>query len=90
MIRPLDRHPEIPLGEHDVRIVYRNAAGHGLLRQLDAMNMTLKMLIAKDERKSREIKEHEKQIISLKGQVGRLMQSSESYLSIRDNQTQTQ
>lgn len=72
------------------KLVYANSGGHGLLAKLEEMTTAIERLTAKDEQKTmqlkehqNEIKEHQNEITSLKGQVGRLIQSSEGYLAIR-------
>lgn len=57
--------------------------GHGILEELKQLRKEIKIVTSKYEGSARQIDEHQKQIVSLEGRVGRLTQSSEGYLLIR-------
>ena len=69
------------------KFVYGNSRGHSLLEGLDAMKRQIDILFSKEgiitgqmQNNKRKIEEHQRDIIALKGQVGRLIQTSEGYL----------
>ena len=71
------------------KLVYRKSRGHSILEDLDAMKRQVDILFSKEETISSQMQdikrmseEHQKEIIALKGQVGRLIQASEGSTAI--------
>ncbi|KAL9026720.1 MAG: hypothetical protein Q9196_004653 [Gyalolechia fulgens] len=57
--------------------------GHRTLEELEQMKREINILMAKDEKKTSQIKQAQKQISSLESRVSVLVQTSEGYLSAR-------
>ena len=71
------------MGQVGNKLVYANTGGHGILGALEQLRRDVDILIAKDEKMTSQIDEHQKKISSLESRVRNLVQSSEGYLTIR-------
>ena len=80
----------VTMGQSENNLVYANSGGHGVLQRLEQMERKIMVLESKDEQKSSQIKEHQKDIDEFKKNISflecrvrQLGQTSEGYLSIR-------
>ena len=55
-----------------------------MLEALEQLKRDVAILMVKDEKRANQIREHQKEIVSLKNRVKLLSQSSDGYLSIRE------
>ncbi|KAL9104998.1 MAG: hypothetical protein Q9163_000095 [Psora crenata] len=85
-----DEAEHVTIGQAGNNLLYANSGGHRLLEEMEQMKRDIGILIAKDEKKTNQIDEHQKQIeehqkhiSSLEDRVKGLVQTSEGYLSIR-------
>lgn len=72
----------VTIGQVGDNLVYANPGGHGILASLEQMKRTMEILVAKDEEKTSQIDEQQKQLSSLESRVRHLVQSLEGCLSI--------
>ena len=66
------------------KFIFGNPGGHRLFSKLDQMTRNIEILFSRDARVTEQIENCQQEIVSLKGQVGLLVQSSEGYLKIRE------
>ena len=78
------------MGHNGDKDVHAKPGGQSLLAKLSEMNRTMVVQMGQIEKNQKQIEEHQKElgeqqkeITSLKRHVGRLIESSEGYLSIR-------
>ncbi|KAK3175871.1 hypothetical protein OEA41_007193 [Lepraria neglecta] len=77
-----DEVEHVTIGQVGDNVVYANSGGHGILRDLEQMKRTMEILMAKDEKRTSQLDEQQKQLSSLESRVRNLVQSLEGCLSI--------